>query len=95
MSEYKHLPSRVMPNSFILGANIFCQYHLRILGGKFGSIDKRIEVAAFAEGGYCLDAPQLLPGGGCYYLEFGPHNEDGTVDWCVDQWTIDREHGPI
>lgn len=55
-----------------LGVLIFMETHRRILGGKFGAIPKPVKEWAFAEGGYCLDAPEQLPAGASEFMDLDP-----------------------
>lgn len=63
-----------------LGILIFMEVHRRILHGQFGSIPKPIKEWAFAEGGYCLDAPDMLPAGACEFFELDPTGMEDMVD---------------
>jgi hypothetical protein len=62
-----------------LGILIFMEAHRRIHGNQFGSIPKPIKEWAFAEGGYCLDAPDTLPAGACEFYALDP---TGVEDLC-------------
>lgn len=73
-----------------IGLLVFMETHRRILGGKFGRIPKPLSDDAFSMGGYCIDAPDLIPGGGCYYDEFAPPDEEGQ-NWVVSQFIAQRE----
>lgn len=53
-----------------LGVLIFMEFHRRLLPG-FGKIPKPIRDDAFAMRGYCIDAPDKLPAGGCEWYEIG------------------------
>jgi hypothetical protein len=64
----------------VIGTLIFMEIHRRILFGQFGKIPKYISDWAFAEGGYCLDAPDHLPAGYCEYYELGPETDPELVD---------------
>lgn len=55
-----------------IGVLIFMELHRRILGGQFGSIPKPIRDYAFAEGAYCIDAPEVLPAGGSRWMDVDP-----------------------
>lgn len=72
--------------NFGLGALIFVETHRRILGGAFGRIPAPISTDAFDQAGYCLDAPSLLPAGGCRVHSFGPDVDD----WIIEQVTVER-----
>jgi hypothetical protein len=63
-----------------LGILIFMEAHRRILHGEFGSIPKPIKEWAFAEGGYCLDAPDNLPAGACEFYELDPTGMEDMRD---------------
>ena len=54
-----------------VGMLVFLELHRRILGGKFGRIPSPLRDDAFSMGGYCLDAPELMPAGGCFYDDCG------------------------
>lgn len=79
-----------------LGIMIFMEVHRRILHGQFGVIPKPIKDWAFAEGGYCLDAPDNLPAGACEFYELDPTgmedmaNEFGHFG-LPTQITVERE----
>jgi hypothetical protein len=79
----------------VLGTLIFIEIHRRILKGKFGKIPQPIQDWCFAEGRYCLDAPETIPAGGCefFYLDStgleGDLNEFGHFG-CPTQLTIQR-----
>lgn len=82
-----------------LGILFFMETHRRILGGKFGSIPKPITDWAFAEGGYCIDAPDNLPAGASEFFALDP---TGVEDLCDEfgnygvpnQITVPRENAP-
>lgn len=67
-------------DSRALGILIFMEAHRRILGGQFGVIPKPIKEWAFAEGGYCLDAPDNLPAGACEFFDLDPTGMEDMVD---------------
>lgn len=92
MSEYLHtpLPATMLCARQFIGVRVFVELHCRILGGKFGSIPRCLSDDAFSMTGYCIDAPELIPAGGCYYDEFAPPDEDGPC-WVVSQFTTNRE----
>lgn len=83
-------------DSRMLGIMIFMEAHRRILGGQFGKIPKPIKEWAFAEGGYCLDAPDNLPAGATEFFSLDP---TGVEDLCDEfgkyglphQITVPRE----
>lgn len=75
----RHQVSGVDPMRTQIGMMIFLETHRRILGGQFGRIPDRLSKWAFAEGGYCLDAPELLPAGGCEFMDLDP---TGMEDQC-------------
>jgi hypothetical protein len=66
-----HTPSRVQSH-YGIGLLCFTEYHRRILGGEFGRIPKPIQEDAFSQGGYCIDAHDLLPAGSMQFHSFGP-----------------------
>lgn len=79
-----------------LGILIFMEAHRRILGGQFGVIPKPIKEWAFAEGGYCIDAPDNLPAGACEFYELDPTDMEDIVDefghyGLPTQITVERE----
>lgn len=74
-----------------VGVRCFVEMHRRVLGGKFGSIPKWISDDAFSMGGYCLDATELIPAGGCYAAEYGGPEDHWVV---VDQIVTTRGEGP-
>lgn len=63
-----------------LGILFFMEFHRRILGGQFGRIPTPIKDWAFAEGGYCLDAPDTLPAGGCEFFSLDPTGMEDMLD---------------
>ncbi len=63
-----------------LGIFIFMEAHRRLLGGKFGAIPKPIKEWAFAEGGYCIDAPDSLPAGACKFFDLDPTGLEGLAN---------------
>jgi hypothetical protein len=67
MSEYLWTASPVLHTRSHLGILFFIETHRRILKGEFGRIPRHLSDAATAEGGYCVDAPESLPAGACYY----------------------------
>lgn len=74
-----------------LGVLIFMETHSRILSGKFGKIPRPLRDWAFAEGGYCIDAPQLLAAGACEFMECGPPPEGEPEPYGLpDQITVER-----
>lgn len=75
-----------------IGVLIFMETHRRLLHGEFGSIPRQLREWAFAEGGYCLDAPELLPAGGCEWIGAGPPPEgESEEDWGIpSQITVQR-----
>jgi hypothetical protein len=69
MSEsYIWTASPVERGGAFVGILVFTEVHRRILKGEFGRIPKHISDDAFASGGYCLDAPEAIPAGGCEYF---------------------------
>ena len=76
-------------SNHVIGVHCFVEMHRRILNNKFGSIPKPLRDDAFSQGGYCLDAPDLMPGGSCFYEEIGPP-EDGEPQWIVAQRIVAR-----
>lgn len=77
------LPS-VSGHSFV-GILIFMEYHRRILKGEFGSIPEAIKIDSFAQGGYCIDAPEIMPAGSCESMQIDEEM------WGVDQTHVYRE----
>jgi hypothetical protein len=73
-----------------VGVHIFVETHRRIFKGAFGRLPKPISDDAFSMGGYCLDAPEVMPGGGMFYDEFAPP-EDGEPQWIPSQFIVYRE----
>lgn len=49
-------------------------------------IPRPLKDDAFNQAGYCLDAPEVLPGGGCYVDRFG----DEPDDWVTQQFLVYR-----
>ena len=84
---YQH---RVETHHHWLGLMIFVEAHQRLLRGEFGSIPTPLEVWAFAEGGYCIDAPQSLPAGACFYADISPLPGETASGFPV-QIAIERE----
>jgi len=79
-----------------LGILFFMETHRRILGGRFGSIPAPLKVWAFAEGGYCLDAPDMLPAGGSEFFALDPTGMEDSLDefgnfGLPQQLTVPRE----
>jgi len=68
------------PDTRTLGVLFFMEFHRRILGGRFGRIPTPIKDWAFAEGGYCLDAPDILPAGGCEFFDLDPTGMEDHLD---------------
>lgn len=92
MSEYLHtpLPATMLCARQSIGPLFSVELHYRLFGGKFGRISRALSEDAFSMTGYCIDAPDLMPAGGCYYYEFAPPDEDGPC-WAVSQFTTKRE----
>jgi hypothetical protein len=63
-----------------LGVLIFMETHRRVCGGQFGSIPKPIKEWAFAEGGYCIDAPEQLPAGASEFIDLDPTGMEEHCD---------------
>ena len=79
-----------------LGILFFMEAHRRILGGRFGSIPNPIKDWAFAEGGYCIDAPDMLPAGGSEFYALDPTGMEDCLDefgnfGLPQQLTVPRE----
>lgn len=81
-----HTPSSIQSH-FGIGALVFVETHRRILGGKFGSIPKAISDDAFAQGGYCIDAHELMPAGSVEFQRFGA----GADEWIANPTHFERE----
>jgi hypothetical protein len=64
----------------MLGILIFMETHRRILGGQFGAIPRPIKDWAFAEGGYCIDAPDIIPAGGTEFFSMDPEGMEDDCD---------------
>jgi hypothetical protein len=75
--------------NYVVGVHIFMETHRRLLKGAFGRIPKPISEDAFSMGSYCLDAPEVMPGGGMFYNEFAPP-EDGEPQWVPSQFIVHR-----
>ena len=82
--------SRIDTHHHWLGLMIFMEAHRRLLHGQFGRIPEPVTVWAWAEGGYCIDAPMTLPAGGCFYLDLQPFRED-EPNGLPEQLTVERE----
>ena len=72
-------------NKHFLGVRIFLEIHDRLLGGKYGKIPTCISEDAFAQGGYCLDAPDELAAGAVESIEIEKDL------WLPCQMTVYRE----
>jgi hypothetical protein len=47
--------------------------------------------AAWDDAGYCLDAPDEFPAGGCYAMDLPPLDPEDTMEYFPAQLTIERE----
>ena len=87
--EYQHTPLSVGRAGFFVGTLVLLETHRRINGNAFGPMPKPLTDDAHNMGGYCIDAPELIPAGACVFHSFGPEPDD----WLVEQVTIQREGG--
>lgn len=89
---YRHTPLSCAGHN-VVGIHIFVETHRRVFGNKFGRMPEPLKDDCFSMGGYCIDAPDLLPGGSCYFNEFAPPDEPGQPNdnWVVNQTIIERE----
>lgn len=90
MSDYPMMPPPVYQHQ-VVGVWCFLELHRRIHGNNFGKVPAPLKEDAFVQRGYCIDAPNEMPGGGCYYDEFAPPDEDGERNWLVQQFIVHRE----
>ena len=67
-----------------LGPLLFIEMHKRIMGNEFGRMPVPIKEDSFSQSGYCIDAPDRMPAGGCYFFDI----DDGEGLPC--QIEIDR-----
>lgn len=81
----QHTPSRMQSNYWV-GMLVFIEVHRRIHGSQFGTVPKPLRDDAFCQGGYCLDAPELLPAGSTLFESFGP----GVDDWAAVPTSVER-----
>ena len=84
------------PDTRVLGLLFIMEFHRRIFGGRFGRIPAPLKDWAFAEGGYCLDAPDMLPAGGCEFFGLDPTGMEDSLDefghfGLPQQITVSRE----
>ena len=54
------------------------------------AIRKMIDMA-FLDGGYCIDAPNIMPAGGCFSEHLSEADEPGKECWIAAQMTVNRE----
>lgn len=59
-----------------VGMQVFLETHRRVFGNNFGKLPKPLRDDAFSMGGYCLDAPTLMPCGSMVSEKFGPEDDD-------------------
>jgi len=89
----KHAPAKADNSRQFIGLLIFMEVHRRALGGQFGRLPTALKDWAFAEGGYCLDAPETLPAGGCYFAEVEPPDGEEGPYGISAQITVTRTGG--
>lgn len=87
LRRLRHQPMSTLYRPSHVGVLVFMEYHRRILKGEFGEIPKPISDDAFNMGGYCLDAPELMPAGSTEFYQFGPEKDD----WIAEPTSIERE----
>jgi hypothetical protein len=58
-----------VPGMRLVGVMVFMEIHRRILGGQFGKIPAHLKDDAFDQRGYCIDAPDEMPAGGCAWFQ--------------------------
>lgn len=73
-----------------VGLTIFMETHRRVHSGNFGALPKPLTEWAWAEGGYCIDAPQSIPAGGCYFEPVPPPHDDEWPPGIPAQLEVDR-----
>lgn len=80
-SRVSYRPSHYTPQDIrALGILFFMEAQYRILNGKFGRIPTPIKDWCLSEGGYCLDAPDSLPAGGCEFYSLDPTGMEDYLD---------------
>lgn len=84
--RYRHYPIETPEHAFI-GLLVFIETHRRVFHGQFGKLPRALEQDAFSMGGYCLDAPDELPGGACEFYSIGAEPDE----WIVAQVKVSRE----
>lgn len=54
-----------------IGLLVFIELHRRIHGGEFGSVPAPLRDDAWSQGGYCIDAGNVIPGGASRWCDIG------------------------
>ena len=78
----------LMPERAISGVFIFMEMMRRLKAGIYGGekAPKHLIDACWIDGKYCLDAPDIMPAGGCIW-----HEIDEEFGGLPEQLTINRE----
>ncbi|HJV72701.1 MAG TPA: hypothetical protein VJ654_00640, partial [Noviherbaspirillum sp.] len=58
-----------VPDINFIGMLIFMELHRRIHDSQFGKVPDPLKGDAFGQRGYCIDAPDEMPAGGCCWFQ--------------------------
>jgi hypothetical protein len=74
------------------GAVLMCNMAARLPNpGGYGSLAPSYLLrAAWDDHGYCIDAPQTMPAGGCFALDLPSMSDDDAPSYMPAQLTVER-----
>jgi hypothetical protein len=92
VNRYHLTASPVFDTSWGFGAVLMCNMakHFPTPSGYGSLAPKHLLRAAWDDHGYCIDAPQTMPAGGCYGLDLPPLGDDETPSYMPAQLTVER-----
>jgi hypothetical protein len=89
-NENEYTDAAKVPPMKVTGILTFMEFHRRIFKGAFGRLPSSIKVDAFAMSGYCLDAPDCMPAGGCYAFPIDVDGDGSLIEFVPTQMEVSR-----